>query len=107
MQGDYREETQRDYQIPIFAQNGPFGQHWKKIVCELRAVYSCFHGKILIFRFFYIVAFALKTCLIQKWKKKKNGKYLGGGLSFLGLAVLVIIVKGVCPLLLPLVSLDE
>ena len=38
---------------------------------------------------------------------KKFGKcFLGGSkFVFLGLAVLVIIVKGVCPLLLPLLSL--
>ena len=39
--------------------------------------FSTFHGQKFIF---YIVASALKSCLIEKWKKKekKNGKYFLG-----------------------------
>ena len=56
--------------------------------------------------FFYIIGSALKSCLIQKWFFLNLGSIFGGlKIVFLGLAVLVFIVNGVCPLLLPLVSL--
>jgi hypothetical protein len=50
--------------------------------CELC---STFDGWFFLFSwaniiFFYIVEFALKSCLIQK-RKKKFGKYFGGGLK--------------------------
>ena len=61
--------------------------------CEL---WATFEGWLFMFSwaniiFFYIVEFALKSCLIQK-RKKKFGKYFGGvkNWGFLGLAVLVL-----------------
>jgi hypothetical protein len=73
----------------------------KKIIYELllRAVFSCFHGQKFAknkndFFYFYFLIWEV----FSLFKK----------LFFLGLAVLVIyviIVKGVCLLLLPLVSL--
>ena len=53
---------------------------------------------------FYVVASKLKSCLTQKQKKEEVFWGVKNCL-FLEPAVLVIIVNGVCPLLLPLVSL--
>jgi hypothetical protein len=78
----------------------------------LRAVFfSYFLGQKFNFSFsFYIVGSALKSCLIQKWKRffLNLGNIFGGlKTGFFRASCFGYRVKGVSPLLLPLVSLDQ
>ena len=72
--------------------------------------FSCFHRQKINFNFFFHYSVRTEKLLDTNIEKKQiNRGSIFGGLKiggFLGLAVLVIIARGVCPLLLRLVSLN-
>ena len=82
--------------IEIWAGFGPVRQ-------LLRPVFSCFHGQNVFFQFFFS-HFSVFTKKLLDTKVKFEKCFLGVKNDFLWLPVLVIIVEGVCPIRLPLVS---
>jgi hypothetical protein len=75
----------------------------------LRAVFSCFHGQKIEFLIFFLHFRVCTKKLLDtkvKLKKKKLGSILWGlKTGFFRASCFGYRVKGVCPLLLPLVSL--